>query len=406
MPRPWMTTEEAAARLGVKVETLYAYASRGLVESQRIPGDRRTRYRRVDVERLATRARGGGPARSLEIVVETELTLLDPAGGLYYRGWDVADAAVSATFEEVATWLWLGQRDAVPFVAPPTPARAAWKAAEALPRAALPLDRMRTAVVAMRGADPMRDDRRPVAVAATARAITATLLETMALVGAAPGRADASVAARLWPRLTERPATKARIRQLETALILLADHELAASTLAARVAASTWADPYLVVTAGLAALGGPLHGGSAEECRVLIREVAGGTATGAEAVGTRLRAEQLIPGFGHSVYLERDPRADALVAMVTSGPPDNATRAAADVLATMASRHLPFANVDFGLALLAESHDMIRGATEVIFAIARITGWLAHAIEEYQFRLRFRPRAAYVGPPPHGREDA
>ena len=73
---------------------------------------------------------------------------------------------------------------------------------------------------------------------------------------------------------------------------------------------------------------------------------------------------------------------------------------ARDVLTTMRSRDLPFANVDFGLALLAESNEMIEGATEVIFATARIAGWLAHAIEEYRYRLRFRPRAAYVGPSP------
>lgn len=399
MPRAWMTTEQAAERLGVKVETLYAYVSRGLVASERIPNERRSRYRRADVERLAARGAKGGRAGALEIVVATELTLLDPVGRLYYRGWDVEEAARTASFEEVASWLWTGERPPVEFNPSPGLLTAAQRAVAPLENAT-PLDLIRIAVVAMRGADPLRDDRRPAAVAACGRSIVATATEVLALVGAGPPK-GASVARRLWPRLTDRPASKTSVRQLETALVLLADHELAASTLAARVAASTWADPYLVVSAGLAALGGPLHGGSAEACRALIREVSAGQATGAEAVGARLRAEQLIPGFGHSVYLERDPRADVLIDLVAHGSAKPA-RAANDVLATMRSRDLPFANVDFGLALLAETHGMVDGATEVIFATARIVGWIAHAIEEYQYRLRFRPRAAYVGPAPNG----
>ena len=112
----------------------------------------------------------------------------------------------------------------------------------------------------------------------------------------------------------------------------------------------------------------------------------------------------MIAGFGHSVYLEGDPRAEALITMTSSGRPNTTVRAGRDLLATMRERELPFANVDFGLALLAESHDMIDGATEVIFAVARIAGWLAHAIEEYRHRLRFRPRAAYIGPAPGERD--
>ena len=130
MPRPWMTTEQAADRLGVKVETLYAYVSRGLLLSERVPGERRSRFRRADVERLAARSGKGGRAGALEIVVETELTLLDPAGRLYYRGWDVEDAAGTASFEEVAGWLWTGERaPGDQFIAPPELLRAARRAA-------------------------------------------------------------------------------------------------------------------------------------------------------------------------------------------------------------------------------------------------------------------------------------
>src|SRR5258706_7092603 len=102
----WMTSEAAAQRLGVKPETLYAYVSRGTVQGERVPGSRRSRFLRADVERLAGRQRGGGRAGGLEVIVETDLTMLDPSGVLAYRGWDVVDAVADATFEEVASWLW------------------------------------------------------------------------------------------------------------------------------------------------------------------------------------------------------------------------------------------------------------------------------------------------------------
>ena len=148
----------------------------------------------------------------------------------------------------------------------------------------------------------------------TGRALIATLVDSLPVVrGAAPPPEQGAVAERLWSRLS--PSAHHRlVRLLDTALVLLADHELAASTLAARVAASTWADPYLVVQAGLATLGGPLHGGASAGARRLIHEVDAGPAGPAEAVGSRLRDQQRIPGFGHRVYRERDPRAEALLA--------------------------------------------------------------------------------------------
>src|SRR5689334_11590560 len=98
----WLTSEAAARKLGVKPETLYAYVSRGMVRSERVAGSRRSRFLRADVEKLAGRQRAGGRAGGLELIIETDLTYLDPAGALAYRGWDVADAVKTATYEEVA----------------------------------------------------------------------------------------------------------------------------------------------------------------------------------------------------------------------------------------------------------------------------------------------------------------
>jgi citrate synthase len=349
--------------------------------TERDPGERTSRYARADVERLAARPLPGprGDAGGLEVVIETALTMLDPAGRLAYRGWDVADAA-GAGFEVVAHWLWTGERADAEDVAIPTPSEVV--------RVAEGLDGVRAALAAARQRDTGRDAHSPGAVAETARTIIATMIA--ALPEQQPTVRDATVASRLWTRLTAQPPRLRDLDLLDTTLILLADHELAASTLAARVAASTWADPYLVVLAGLSTLGGPLHGGASEEVRSLLRDIASGTAAG-DAIDALLVADRLVPGFGHRVYRVRDPRADLLLERL---PPSDAAR---DLVAEMERRRLPFPNVDLALAQLAEANDMVPGAGELLFAVARVAGWLAHAIEEYEHRLRFRPRAVYVG---------
>ena len=381
MATAWLTAQEATAILGVKPATLYAYVSRGLVGRERDPGERTSRYARADVERLAARPQSGprGDAGGLEVVVETALTLLDPGGRLAYRGWDVADA-VDAGFEVVAHWLWTGERADAEDIAIPTPNPVA--------PVADGLDGVRVALAAARQRDTGRDARTAGAVAETGRTIIATMIA--ALPELQPTTRDATVAARLWTRLTAQPPRVRDIDVLDATLVLLADHELAASTLAARVTASTWADPYLVVLAGLSALGGPLHGGASEQARALLRDVASGTSAG-DAIDALVDGGELVPGFGHRVYRVRDPRADLLLDRL---PPSDAVDA---VVAEMARRRLPFPNVDLALAQLAETHDMVPGAGELLFAVARTAGWLAHAIEEYEHRLRFRPRAVYVG---------
>jgi citrate synthase len=405
--RIWLPAAEAVTRLGVKPQTLYAYVSRGLVRSERIPGSRSRRYRRDDVERLALRARRTTPTPGLDVVVDTALTLLDPDGTLAYRGWDVVTAAREATYETVAEWLWTGQRAPEPPVwpAPEPSVKVARSVQRALPRDATVPERIRVVVPALAVADPLRYDRRPDAVVATARTLLSALVESLPAARGAtlPGR-DPAIAARLWPRLSSLRPSPPRVRALDTALVLLADHELAASALAARIAASTWADPYLVVSAGLATAGGPLHGGASSEARALVATVARGTPADI-AIGDLLRHGDLVPGFGHRVYEVEDPRAVALLdAVATLRPPATVIRAADDIRAVMARRGGPFVNVDFALAVFSEACSMVAHAGEAIFELARCAGLVAHGLEEYEHRLRFRPRAAYVGPPVAGRD--
>lgn len=398
MDREWLDAAAATARLGVKPQTLYAYVSRGLVHSEPVSGGRTRRYRRADVERLATRGArrpaGDGP----EVVIDTAVTRLDPAGHLAYRGWDVTEAARTARFEEVAAWLWGVPISPSTHWSAPAGALALARAVQApLPADATAGDRLRVVVAALRAADPLRDDRRPSAVAARAGALLATLVEALPPVDPRAGPvATGSIATRLWSRLTATDPTKRRVRALDGALSLLADHELATSTFAARVAASTWADPYLVLLAGLAALGGPLHGGASEAVRALLRDAR--NRSPAAAVGAVLQAGAAVPGFGHSVYTGPDPRTAVLLELVERArPPAALWRAAMEVLDLVADATGPYPNIDFALGVLAEAHHFTAGAGEAVFAVARSAGMIAHALEEYPHRLRYRTRAAYTG---------
>jgi len=419
----WLSAPEAAARLGVQPQTLYSYVSRGLLRSHPTPGRRASRYSRHEVERLAARSRSGGrPERAggLEIVVDTTLTLLDPAGHLYYRGWDVTDAARTASYERVAEWLWTGQDEGepAPWVSRPEALAAARRAGAGLAAGATLVDRMRIGTAVAATTDPLRHDLRPQAVVALGRSLVSTLVDSLPPAGPEPaaseggsgarsgarsgeeGRPGAGVAARLWPALSPCRPTQAELGVLNTALVLLADHELAASTLGARVAASTWADPYLVVQAGLGVLGGPLHGGATEAVRNFLGPVAEGRVSPAQAVGEHLRNGR-VPGLGHAVYEGPDPRAGALLeALEAARPPELAWAGVQGVLGLLEERDLPRPNIDMAMGAMAVCLGLAPGAGEATFAVARVAGWLAHAMEEYQHRLRFRPRAVYLGPAP------
>ena len=213
-----------------------------------------------------------------------------------------------------------------------------------------------------------------------------------------PGRETRRIPARLWPRLCPGDPPPGLLDALRAALVLLADHELAASTLAARVAASVRADPYAVVATGLGAVGGALHGGASLGAETMLA-AAPDAAAAPRVVGELLRRGERVPGFGHFVYRGGDPRAGLLLAMVRRAVPASPRLAVVDaVLAEMHRRALPEPNIDFALAVLASCAGMIRGAGEAIFAVARTAGWLAHAVEEYTASTPLRPRAVYTGP--------
>jgi citrate synthase len=397
-------TEEVARRLGVKRETVYAYVSRGLLERHPASGPHDSRFDPAEVERLAARARRPDRSSALEVVVETELTLLDPAGRLSYRGRDAIELAKFRSFEEVVALLWDGA-PAGPWRLDDERAAAVAAVGEVLGPEAPDAERIGAVVATLAAKDPARDDRDPTSVRRAGADIYAGVLVALSSRIARVSRhsLDATVAERLWSALAER-GVKPRPEQVATlnaALILLADHELAASTFAARVAASAWAGPYRVVLAGLGPLGGALHGGAGLAVEELLDEVAAGTDPGA-AIDARLAAGPL-PGFGHRVYRDRDPRADHLLERLGLDRGAAALAGASALLGAAAERSLPAPNVDFALAALVRAHGLRPGSSATIFTVARIAGIVAHALEEYEHRLRFRPRASYVGPtPPSG----
>jgi citrate synthase len=397
-----LTTAEAAARLGVKPATLYAYVSRGLLGRERAPDGRTSTFDPAEIDRLARPGRtrrGRRPATDLVMV--SALTAIDQ-GLPWYRGLAVPELARTRSFEEAATWLWTGR-----FPAPaPGPAWRAGAAAlesgrraqGALPEAALPLERIRVIAAALAAGDELRLELHPAAVTAAGRALIAGLVDCLPRPGPAP--TGTAIAGRLWAGLSAGDPEPGLVAALDTALVLLADHELAASTVAARVAASVRADPYAVASAGLATVSGTLHGGASLGIEALLAEIDRPGAA-ASVVGARLRRGERLRGFGHRLYPDGDPRAGVLLERLRAAAAGSPRLAVVEALLEAARRRgLPEPNVDLALAALAHVGAMTRGAGEAVFAVARTAGWIAHALEEYERNTPIRPRALYTGPRP------
>ena len=373
----YLTTAEVARRLQVKPETIYAYVSRGLLTSTRARGRRGSLFSAAEVERLAARSvdHSGVVER-----IESELTLLQD-DQLYYRGQSAGELATTSTVEEVAQLLWTGdQSAAVGFSAGEVPL--ARSAMEVVPATARLTDRLRVAVAVLGAADPLRFDLSPTSVTSAARALVGTL------VVALPGPtidSGATLGARLWPKLSDEAP---RPEVLDAALILLADHGLAVSTVAARVAASARANLYAVISAGLGALDGQYHGAAPTLAYEFLRRA---QQDPLKALSDQLRSGEPIPGFGHRIYQHRDPRADVLLGLLGDHP-------IVGTIAAVAERTPMFPNSDLAIAAIMHAYNFRPDAGDALFALARMIGWTAHALEEYAApALRFRAMGIYTG---------
>jgi citrate synthase len=402
----YFSAGRAAEELGVSVATLYAYVSRGMVRSEAVEGKKRNRrYRAEDVRRLKERKERrrdpDGVARDAlhwgTPVMESGITLIDD-GRLYYRGRDVESLA-EKSIEEVAALIWTGDEAMAPALFPTGESevsgriRAVLESVAAMP----PIEAFQILLPLAAAEDPASYDLRPGAVARTG----ARILRLMADVASgedAPGLAG--TLGRGWsPRAAGAEAL------LDAALVLCADHELPVSTFAARCVASSGATPYAVVVAGLAALGGVKHGGGIELAEAFLREVE--VAGDARAViSGRLRRGERIPGFGHSLYPEGDPRGAALLRLTAEAYPASPAvalsgTAAGEVLRLMGGRP----TVDFALATVARVLELPAGGAVGLFGLGRTVGWIGHAIEQYEGDSLIRPRARYVGEQPRPEPD-
>lgn len=392
----YLTAEEAASELDIRRATLYSYVSRGLVRSEPAPGDSRARrYYRADIEKLKRRKEvRHNPSASGEQalhwgtpVLESSLTLIDD-GRLFYRGRDALQLAESATFEEVAALLWTGDRRQAATLF----ATSGENAAPLLPEARrlTPLERFQLVLPLASANDAAGYDVRPDAVSRTG----ARILHLLTGVAANVNSFDKDIATTL--QQAWRVDNPGAAHLIGMALVLCADHELNVSSFTARCVASADATPYAVVQAGLSALSGAKHGGASEQVGAFLREV--GTPARAQAtVASRLRRGERIPGFGHPLYPDGDPRAELLLSRIREQGSASLTDAV--IIAVRDSLHEK-PNIDMALATLATSLNLPAGSALALFAIGRTAGWIAHAIEQYQTGELIRPRARYVGKMP------
>jgi citrate synthase len=393
---PYLSANEAAAELGVSLATLYAYVSRGLVRSETVHGQRAKRYRAEDVHALRRRR---APASENDLrerdvlgwgrpVLASQISLIEE-GRLYYRGVEATELARHASLETTAGLLWQ-TADYDPFAADnlpslPAPLRALIDAT----RRSHPLSRC-MAVLALTGeADRGAFNRTDHGLAKVAARMTRLMT---ALVG---GRAISSLPvheqlAGAW-RLDA--GGKDLVRR---ALVLLADHELNASTFTLRCAVSTGANLYEGGVAALAALKGPLHGGATTRAARQLEKLLSGDAPA--RIREQVELGDRFAGFGHKLYRGGDPRARALLEAIRTQLGE--TRLTREVPEQVREAVGVYPNVDYALAVLAHALRLPRLAGIGLFAIGRSIGWAAHGREQMRDRTLIRPRAVYTGPAP------
>ncbi|MGE0708877.1 MAG: citrate synthase [Planctomycetota bacterium] len=396
----FISAAEAAELLGVKVGTLYAYVSRGQVESVAAPAGRARLYRRHDIQRLKARRDGKATSPDLgtalrwgEPVLDSSITQVLPQGP-QYRGHDAVELARAGKgFEAVAELLWTGD---LPAEAPRWPRvgpaaaleEAAVKVAGLLPPGRAPsLAALAVLVPAIAVNDPGRFDRAPAAVLTRARGLVRSMAE---LLGASADLERGLAECLLEGCCGKRGSAAA----LDLLLVLWADHELNVSSFAARVAASAGADVYSCLSAGIAALSGPRHGGACEQIYALLDEIKQ-PARAEEVLNERARRDEAVPGFGHPLYPAGDPRALPLLEAARElGARSPRVQICDALIEAQARRHLA-PTIDVGTVALCEALRLPPELTLGLIAIGRCAGWVAHVLEQYESDFLIRPRARY-----------
>ena len=391
----YLSAREAAAELAISPATLYAYVSRGLIRSEPSPDSRSHRYRAEDVRGLKERRVPSPEPRGLRSF-DPDLPVLDSAistiteNGPIYRGVNCVELAERDTLEHTATLLWdVTALD--PFAADNCPhvsdeMRAVAEAA----RRAAPIERAIAVLALATSADPGAFTRAPDGRAMVGARILRLMVATM--LNSVPSAEPIHLQiARAWV-----PDNKHAADIIRRALVLLADHELNASTFTVRCAASTGLNLYDAIIAGLVALKGPKHGGAGVLASRLVKTLVDHDV--APVIRERVALGERFAGFGHGVYKHGDPRALSLLSALTrAGAPRKFTKEVPERIAEATGE---LVNIDYALAVMAHSLRLAPGSELTLFAMARAVGWIAHASEQLQTGGLIRPRARYVGPVP------
>jgi citrate synthase len=393
----YLSAKEAAGQLEINKATLYAYVSKGLVRSEEgAAGSRNRRYLAEDVQRLVDRKeQRRDPAKAAQDalywgtpVLESRLTLITEQG-LFYRGQDACELAQNNTLEEVAALLWTGSMDnAGALFGTPLALRTV-----SLPPGS-PMRVMQVTMAMVAEENLAAFNLTPEAVATTGTRILWLL--TYALIESSkPEQTIAATLARGWKADQEN-----QVELLNAALILCADHELNASSFTARVIASAEANPYEVVLGGLAALQGFRHGGHTRRVSALLREI-NEPRDVVTVIGERLLRGEPIPGFGHRLYPQGDPRAALLLDLIRRAKINAKYSALTKAIVEEVQRVTGEApTIDFALATLERILNLPPDSALALFALGRTVGWIGHAIEQYSTGQLIRPRAAYTGRQP------
>ncbi len=385
-----LTARQAADRLGIKLDTLYAYVSRGRLRSIAVPGSRERLYRAEDVEVLLEARAGDRTSRVSETealmpIIGSAISLIEN-GHFYYRGKDAVVLSQSAGIEEIAALLWQTEAD---FAGPDEIASDGLSGE--IPATGL-VERCQIRLAALADKDlPALD--------LTRNGVTRTGWRILHYLAACVAPAAPSSPEPLHRRLAAAwGVDEAGAEILRRCLVLVADHELNASTFVARCVASTAATPYAVVGAALGALSGRRHGGETAGAEALFVELAQNQDPMAVMAG-RLARDERLPGFGQFLYPAGDPRAAALLAALARAAPETYApiEAAASAAFRLTGLH---PNIDFALAAAGNALHLPRHSGLGLFIVGRTVGWIAHAIEQYENGTLIRPRARYTGPRP------
>jgi citrate synthase len=396
----YVSAQEAAELLGISQATLYSYVSRGLIRSEMADSARRQRrYHLDDVEALLARKEyRREPGRAAQSAMSFGMPVLDSAitmiqdGRLFYRGCDALALAQERTVEEVAALVWLDRLDAEELFASQ---RSRVEKLRGLSPPGLgmanPIEFFQI-ILARAG----MEDLAAHATDATAIAATGSRILQL-LVGAASGQPTGLPIARALQMDWVSNLPEA-VGLISAALILCADHELNVSAFTARCVASAGATPYAVVIAGLSALQGHRHGGHTARVAALLRA---GQAGVSGALAEYLKAGESLPGFGHPLYPDGDPRARLLLTMTAERRPQAPAVALAHELCHAVFDTLGLLpTIDFALEVLVQALGLPDRAALALFALGRAIGWIGHASEQVATGQLIRPRARYTGHQP------